>query len=170
MKTANAYMVMWKKRRDLLRSLSANGTGQDLGNDETVIDWHNNGQTGRFDAALEEVFHIISHAGYANAYPEIFGEVAGSKLAEAMDIARGGYFEKIPNAYPAEAWYSYNDKTCNYSCMATEYFYWSMTTLLGAQTNRTSEIQDEWRLFTPASLAQTDSFCLLYTSPSPRDS
>ena len=75
MTEAGAFMVMWKRQMDRCSCQSLNGmTGQDLGNDETMIDWHSNGQVGQFDASLEEVLHIITHAGYANAYPEVFGE------------------------------------------------------------------------------------------------
>ena len=33
--------------------------------------------------------------------------------------------------------------------MITEYFYWSLTSLLGAQINRFDEIAKEWELNTP---------------------
>ena len=155
MESANAYLFMWNSKTDLLfTNLPDNSTGQDLGNDETRIDWHNNGHTGQFDAALEEVLHIITHAGYANAYPDIFGEHAGTTLSNAMDIARGGQFTSIPNSYPEEAWYHYDDATCDYNCMTTEYIYWALTSMLGAQENRLSEIEQEWELNTP-SLVET---------------
>ena len=71
---------------------------------------------GEFDASLEEVLHIINFAGHSAAYPDTFGLNIGSDLANAMDIARGGSsLMKIPNPYPANAWYSYDDKTCDYS-------------------------------------------------------
>ena len=95
---------------------------------------HPEGSQGEaFDATLEEVLHLITHVGYATVYPDVFGEEAGSEIAEAMDSARGGHFENIPSNYPADAWYTYDDETCEYDCQVTEYFYWSLTTLLGAQ-------------------------------------
>ena len=100
-------------------------------------------------AYLEETLHLVTQVGYANAYPKIFGEFKGSQISKAMDIARGGYFENTPTSYPKKAWYHYNDKTCDYSCMITEYFYWSLTSLLGAQKNRFEDISDEWELNTP---------------------
>ena len=121
---------------------------QDLGDEETIPVWHVNGHNGRFDAALEEIWHVITHSGYSIVYPTIFGESAGSSIANAMDIARGGQFTSIPSSYPNDAWYSYTDATCDYNCQITEYFYWAMLSILGAQENRFDEIQQEWKLNT----------------------
>lgn len=156
MKTAGAFMVMWKNESDLENINPPNGReGQDLGNDETRPEWHSN-NSGEFDAALEEVWHIISHAGYANAYPTVFGEMAGTTMTNAMDLARGGNFTSIPNPYPTGAWYSYDDSTCDYNCMSTEYIYWALTSILGAQQNRLSEIGHEWKLNTREKVEQGD--------------
>lgn len=156
MKTAGAFMVMWKSESNLENVNPPNGReGQDLGNDETRPEWHTN-NSGEFDAALEEVWHIITHAGYANAYPTVFGEMAGTTLTNAMDLARGGNFTSIPNPYPSDAWYTYDDSTCEYNCMSTEYIYWAMTSILGAQENRLNEIGQEWRLNTREKIEQSD--------------
>ena len=145
----NAFMFMWNSESDFNNiTMPENAIGQDLGNDETVPEWHTNGQIGRFDASLEEVWHIITSTGYAYAYPDVFGEETGTSLSNAMDIARGGNFTTIPNPYPSEAWYTYDDETCTYECMNTEYIYWSMSSILGAQTNRLDEISQEWDLNT----------------------
>ncbi len=158
MKANNAFLFMWKNESDMDNIEPPNDAeGQDLGNDETIPTWHSNGQTGEFDAALEEVWHIITHAGYASAYPTVFGEGAGSSLSNAMDIARGGNFTTIPNPYPVEAWYTYDDATCDYNCMNTEYIYWAMTSILGAQENRLDEISQEWDLNTNALMQSTDT-------------
>lgn len=130
---------------------------QDLGDEETIPAWHTNGHTGRFDAALEEIWHVITHSGYSKAYPTIFGEAAGSSISNAMDVARGGEFTEIPTSYPAGAWYSYYDATCIYDCQVTEYFYWAMLSILGAQENRLSEIQEEWKLNTKELVETQDS-------------
>ncbi|WP_299730022.1 hypothetical protein [uncultured Endozoicomonas sp.] len=158
MKDNHAFMIMWESPDDLNdMDEPEDAIGQDLGNDETMPKWHTNGHRGRFDASLEEVWHIISHAGYASAYPEVFGETPGTLLTNAMDQARGGQFLTIPPHYPENAWYTYDDDTCDYSCMATEYFYWAITSLLGAQENRKGEVSDEWQLYTPALLKEKDS-------------
>lgn len=152
-----AFMVMWKSENDLELDFPTGRTGQDLGNDETNPNYISNGKTGRFDASLEEVLHIITHAGYANAYPEVFGEKQGTQIADAMDKARGGRFTSIPNPYPTDAWYTYDDSTCEYNCMVAEYHYWALTSILGAQENRLGGIQQEWRLNTSAKVQATDA-------------
>lgn len=120
---------------------------QDLQANET----HPNGAAnGQFDGSLEEVLHLITHVGYSAVYPEIFGERIDSAIADAMDIARGGRFETVPTQYPEGAWYTYDDQTCDYSCMVTEYTYWALTSILGGQefNGRLEEIQNEWQLNT----------------------
>lgn len=146
-----AALFMWKTESQI------NLNAQDLGADETVPTWHTNGNSGRFDAALEEVWHVITHSGYANAYPDVFGEGPGTSLANAMDIARGGNYTRIPNPYPNDAWYTYDDSTCTYDCQATEYIYWAMSSILGAQENRLNEISQEWKLNTKALVQSKDS-------------
>ncbi|MFA8433591.1 MAG: hypothetical protein ACEPOZ_03645 [Marinifilaceae bacterium] len=156
MKKRNASIVLWKEESDLDLTPPKNWELQDLGNDETHPDFVTKGKKGTFDASLEEILHLITHVGYANAYPEVFGEKAGSKIAMAMDNARGGFFDKIPGSYPAVAWYTYDDKTCDYSCQVTEYFYWALTSILGAQENRSSEIGNEWKLNTKEKVGNKD--------------
>ena len=103
----------------------------------------------RFDATLEEVLHLITHEGYANAYPKIFGERPGTELAKCLDRARGGRFRRVPRRYPKGAWFTYDDRTCDYGCQCTEYLYWAITSTLGAQAakHRREEISHEWKLF-----------------------
>ena len=149
--SSNAALYMWKQE-----SQQGSINAQDLGADESVPAWHNNGHTSRFDAALEEIWHVITHSGFAKAYPDAFGEDAGTSLTNAMDIARGGRFQSVPIPYPGAAWYTYDDQTCDYGCMATEYIYWAMTSVLGAQENRAGEIQQEWKLNTKAKVEQMD--------------
>lgn len=151
-----AFMVMWKNENDLNINPPAGWEGQDLGNDETHPSFVANEKTGSFDATLEEVLHIITHVGYAGVYPEIFGEEIGTEISNAMDIARGGQFTSIPNPYPAGAWYTYDDATCEYNCMVTEYIYWALTSILGAQENRLNEIQQEWKLNTKDKVEMQD--------------
>ncbi|KAA3645267.1 MAG: hypothetical protein DWQ07_12390 [Chloroflexi bacterium] len=161
MQTNQATLIMFEDEGEIERSglfeadLPEGMILQDLYAEET----HPGGaEEGRFDAALEEVLHLITHAGYASAYPEVFGEQPGSKLADAMDVARGGQFTRIPSNYPEEAWYTYDDPTCEYDCQVAEYIYWALTSLLGGQDfpGRLEEIEHEWRLNTPEKLQDGD--------------
>ena len=134
--------------------------GQDLYGEETkpdfLVDGKINAPNGHYyDGALEEILHPITQHGYANAYPEVFGEERGTILANCMDAARGGYFKRVPkggpkSGYPAEAWYHYTDETCDYSCMVTEYIYWALTSILGTQDfpGRHEALEVEWELNT----------------------
>ncbi len=128
-----------------------------------------------FDASLEEILHLISTVGYSQAYPDVFGEEAASTIAAYMDNARGGHFEERQAAdceddrnspcalppggeYPAGAWYTYLDPTCNYACMISEYFYWALTTIMDAQSDaqRCRDISREWAACTTEQLKSKD--------------
>jgi len=65
---------------------------------------------------------------------------------------------KIPTTYPENAWYTYDDETCTYAdCQTVEYFYWAMSSILGAQENRANEIGHEWRLHTKELVKERDT-------------
>lgn len=154
----HAFMLVWNNESDLniFESLPYGNFGQDLGSFETNPVWHTDGRQSSFDATLEEVLHLITQRGYAEAYPQVFGENIGSSIANAMDVARGGQFTSVPSSYPAQAWYTYDDDECDYSCQITEYTYWALTSILGAHSGRASDIGDEWALHTLALIQQTD--------------
>lgn len=113
---------------------------------------------GVFDAALEEIIHPITYVGYSHAYPEVFGTEPESEVAKIMDEARGGHFEEVPDKYPDDAWYTYYDETCKYECQITEYIYWALTSILGAQDfpGRLEQIQNEWRYNTQEKVKNRD--------------
>ena len=153
----NVWLLLVKNesdQNDAERINLKNSNYQDLRDEEITLV---NGSP-RFDASLEEVLHLITQHGYAEVYPEVFGEKKGSKIADAMDIARGGYFKKVPNEYPTNAWYTYNDESCDYSCQITEYTYWALTSILGGQdfNGRFDEIKDEWKLNTKEKVKNND--------------
>ncbi len=129
--------------------------GQGLYDEETRP---NAKEQGVFDTALEEIFHMVSDVGWGGAYPEVFGRVPGTEITNAMDLARGGRFEEVPDEYPAGAWYSYDDTTCDYDCMTSEYIYWAFTSFLGAQDipGRFDQVGHEWKLTTRALLEERD--------------
>ena len=83
------------------------------------------------DATLEEVLHLVTDLGWDHALPEVWGEKQGSSIADAMDTARGGYYENVPQQYPENAWFTYHDQTADYGTQITEYVYWATTTYLG---------------------------------------
>ena len=119
-----------------------------------------NGSTGNDrDATLEEVLHLVTDLGWDEAFPDIWGERKGSSVANAMDLARGGYFENVPAQYPTDAWYTYDDETSDYPTQITEYVYWATTTHLCAQNwqgRNHSNYTNEWTPYTKEMLAQTD--------------
>ena len=101
--------------------------------------------SGKFDASLEEILHLITEYGYSQEYDSVFGEKIGSEIANAMDTARGGQFTSIPSSYPSDTWYHYTDSSCDYKCQITEYFYWGLTSILNGQehSGRFDEIKDD---------------------------
>lgn len=147
MVSKNTILVM-AKDEDELRAIGWGvlppGAKQSLYNYETRP---GGAERGVFDAAIEEIIHPVTDVGYALAYPEVFGTKPGSEVAKIMDVARGGQFLEVPEKYPDNAWYTYYDETCKYDCQVTEYIYWALTSILGAQDfpGRLERIQDEWR-------------------------
>ncbi|MCG9128271.1 hypothetical protein JT359_11780 [Candidatus Poribacteria bacterium] len=152
--------------------------GQDLYGEETnpdfIIDGEINAPDGDYyDGALEEILHPITHHGYANAYPNVFGLRRGSLLSKCLDTARGGYFEHVPqdgpkSGYPEEAWFHYTDETCDYGCMMTEYIYWALTSILETQDfpGRYEALKVEWELNTKEKVRTVDtSIYELMTNP-----
>lgn len=111
-----------------------------------------------FDASLEEVLHLVTHEGYAYAYPEVFGERPGTILGKCLDRARGGHFQRVPRRYPKDAWFTYDDRSCDYGCQCTEYLYWAVTSVLGAQDTprRRRDIGREWRLYNRELVEKSD--------------
>ena len=126
-------------------------TVQDLYGDETAPEYN-------FDASLEEVHHLILNYGWGEVYPDQLRQEEGSAIADAMDLARGGRFDRTPSQYPDGAWFTYYDSTCDYECMVTEYTYWAHTSLLGGQVDRFDEIGHEWRANTPELMRSVDDF------------
>ena len=90
---------------------------------------------GEFEVTLEEVLHLITVAGYANAYPKVWELHKSTAVADAMDTARGGYFETVPGSYPTNARFNYDDHTREYNFMITKYFYSSLTSNITAEFN-----------------------------------
>ena len=111
---------------------------------------------GLFDATLEEVLHLITTAGYAHVHNDLSPFTDDSELMTAVDAARGGRFERPPRNYPASAWFHYDDRSCDRECSAVEYFYWGLTSLLGAQSDRCDYIYNEWEPCLPDQVQYLD--------------
>jgi hypothetical protein len=143
-----ASMLMWRRESDAEDDFDDipdetwdNYILQPLFGQETNPGFPGNGW---FDATLEETLHLVTWGGYAPTYPKVFGESHGSQIANAMDDCITG------------GWYHYDDPTCHYDCLVTEYTYWVITSILGAQDYpwRIEEIEEEWELWN-SSLVQT---------------
>ena len=129
--------------------------GQGLYDEETLIGAR---ERGEFDTALEEIWHMVTDNGLSVAYPDVFDRVPGTEVANAMDLARGGRFERPPAEYPEGAWYTYYDETCDYDCQTSEYIYWTFTSFIGAQDlpGRLDAVGHEWPLTTRQLLLEGD--------------
>ena len=117
-------------------------------------------KAGTWDTNLEEVWHIVTK-GWEAVYPEAFGALKPSLLTDALDIARGGYFEdELPKRYPDSAWYKYYDPTCTYECQSYEYVYWALMANIGALdpqlTDKCEDSADEWYICTSIDLQNKD--------------
>ena len=98
-----------------------------------------------FDASLEEILHVITQCGYGEAYPEIFAEKEGSALSNAMT-----------NAIESRHYNPFVDERMPFGDQHTEYIYWALTSILGAQENRLGEIGQEWKLNTKEKIMEGD--------------
>jgi len=111
------------------------------------------------DATIEELMHTINAVGHAEVYPAVFGlDPDASRLTEAMDVARGGQWLTFPEAYPEDAWYHYDDWTCDYQCMAIEYIYWAQVSHMGIldDPQTCQGIANEWELCSAELVRTTD--------------
>ena len=128
-------------------------------------------QTGYWgaDATVEEVIHVINAVGHTSIYPNAFDISPNSSLmSAAMDVARGGQFLTVPSNYPPSAWYHYDDVTCDYGCMAIEYMYWSIVSLMGILNDPATcaGIANEWEPCSPTLFQSTDTLMYaLITDP-----
>ncbi len=111
-----------------------------------------------FDGLWEETLHLLTRHGWGNAYPLVFAPVPGSKVAAAVDLARGGHYKDAPEQYPEDSWYNYYDESCRYGCQIDEYMYWTITSILGAQNlpGRAEQMSNEWPLNTKEKVRDGD--------------
>lgn len=164
----DAFLFMTRDERSLERFDFELFVENDLHHGQGQFGTETNPGNGEFDATLEEVLHLITHEGYAHAYPDVFGERPGTVLADCLDRARGGHFKRVPRQYPKVAWFTYDDRTCDYGCQCAEYLYWAITSVLGAQDSpkRIRDIRHEWKLYTRELVKKRDPWIFaLITNP-----
>merc|ERR1711934_1056190 len=122
------------------------------------------------DATLEEVWHIIQGQGYAPAFKKQFWmgtrddlatkyKNVNSTLVTLLDAARGG-IPRVPAVpkgakFPAKAYYTYDDKSCKFSCQAIEYWWWSTAAYTGLIKNRSS-VKKEFKYYLPEDFKAKD--------------
>lgn len=118
---------------------------------------------GTIDSTIPAAIRLMGKAGYARAYPDIFGDASFpmfrfSILMNLMNRARGGVFDFPPPAYPPYAHYTDYDWTKSYSDFVRDYFYWGVSTNMNAQnfSGRANRVAHIWRPLTPHSLKRTD--------------
>ena len=157
LKANNAFLFLWKTQseRDSF-SPPAGHNGSNISADDVNSIWHSNGHTGDFDNSLEMLWKFLSSVGFESTYPNVFSSQVTSEIAIAMDVARGGNFQNPPATYPSGAWFTNRTATCDYACQVTTYSYWIMSSMLGAQENRLTDIQDEWTLNTSDKVQNSD--------------
>lgn len=108
-----------------------------------------------FDATIEEVLHLVNSAGTDVLYNSIWGAATESTVGGYLDTLKGdcgnGYSGdyKDPTLTPETCSYSYDDGTCDASCIVIEGIYWSLTTYLGAQYYSGSRAPGEFLVNTP---------------------
>ncbi|MED5453201.1 MAG: hypothetical protein VX961_01610 [Verrucomicrobiota bacterium] len=144
---------------------------------------------GEMDIAVEELFHKYGKS-LQHIYPTDFGlpdheagETWSSTLSDAMDQARGINRKVKPVngkwIYPRNAWYTYNDTSCEWGCQIDEYLWHIWGTNIGYYESLTrapdrpknegepggwcDNISGEWKICSKEKLKEVDfpSFNLL---------
>ena len=109
------------------------------------------------DSALEHVPEVMQTAGYAKIYDD-FKPEEGSRLALAIDAAKGGTGRAVPDTYPEDAWYT---PEYHYGEQFVEYFYHGLGTRLGLYGDTSpgvcADYAAEWKVCTRAELETTDT-------------
>lgn len=157
LKTGKSFIYLWKTTAERDAVISPSGYNEyNIGADSVNSTWHSNSHTGVFDDSIKSIWTFISKNGHAVLYPAIFSSQANSEISHAMNTARGGNFQNPPATYPAGAWFTNSDVTCNFSCQVTKYNSWIISSMLGANENRLTDIQNEWTLNTSAKVQADD--------------
>lgn len=156
LKANKSFIFLWKTTAERDAFVPPSGYSYyDIDSGSVHVAWHS-GHTGTFDKSLECIWSFVTENGHAVSFPATFSGQAMSEISSAMDTARGGTFQSPPANYPAGAWFTNSETTCNYSCQVSKYNFWILSSMLGANDNRLTEIQNEWTLNTRAKVQATD--------------
>lgn len=117
-----------------------------------------------YDAALEEILHMITSQGLQYVYRDTFGENADSEVGRLLFKLNGdcgwGYTGDWidPSSGNCLGFYAYNDETCDEECLVAEGIYWALTSILDTQnySDRIDSISNEWLLYT-SDLVETNA-------------
>jgi hypothetical protein len=82
-------------------------------------------------STTRQIESLLYRHGWSRVFDQVYGIRVGSDLAHAMDQARGGQFETVPDSYPAGAWFTQSREGCTYQCQLIEYFFHVHMTLRG---------------------------------------
>lgn len=146
-----AALIMFKKdgttkyNKYINSDNDGNYIGQPLFDHETHPDAI---EKGIFDYAWEEVLHLVTMAGYAFAYPSVWGEDKGTQIANKMEASKAsGHYNPFAN-----------EPGMDYPSQISEYIYWALTSMLGVQdmAGRYDEISSEWSLNTREKVQSSD--------------
>ena len=107
---------------------------------------------------MRHIDALIYRHGWSKVFDSLYGIRVGSDLAYAMDQARGGQFDEVPETYPAHAWYTQSREGCAYRCQLIEYFFHVHMTLLGEYEDDEAclALLGVWRTCTPEALNARD--------------
>jgi hypothetical protein len=163
LKKLGSFITIGKSPSDFKDADLSGFVGYNLLEEEIHSQFVSNGRQGQFDKSLEVASKLLYSNGYSKVLPTSFAPLVGSEISRAVDQARGGRFSTIPTEYPEHAWYTNYTQSCDYECQVTDYFYWALTSHLGAQEFRGSEVVSEWKRYTPQLFSKDDKGYQLIT-------
>ncbi len=149
LKNLGSFITIGKNPSDFKDADLSGFVGYNLLEADINSQFVTNGRQGQFDKSLEIACKLLYSNGYSKTLPTSFAPLVGSEISRAVDQARGGRFNTVPNEYPEHAWYTNYTQSCDYECQVTDYFYWALSSHLGAQEFRGNQVLSEWKRYTP---------------------
>ena len=163
MSANNATLIMtidFAELDDVLSEMGVDDIPEGVLQDQNAAETRPGGAAnGVFDASFEEVLHLITHGRLCSCVSRGVrrnpGDFPGQCDGQGSRRAVHADSRSVPRRCLV---FTYDDQTCDYGCMAAEYIYWGLTSLLGAQQfpGRLEQIDNEWRLNTPELFEEHD--------------